>query len=98
MSHVTVRQTEVALAFASDVPLAFAFVIERGFNPASRQPRSGLPLCRRPERSPKVEATDLWPLLLPLHFFAFWPKYRTPAKASDNIANIKIRGRGESKE
>jgi hypothetical protein len=33
------------------------------------QPRSGLPLCRRPERSPKGEATDRLPLSS--HFSAF---------------------------
>jgi len=45
-----------AFAFAFDV--AFAFGIELGFSPASSQPQTALPLCRRLQRSPKGEATD----------------------------------------
>jgi hypothetical protein len=41
------------------------------FSPASSKPRSGLPLCRRPERSQEGEATDL--IAFAVACFLFFP-------------------------
>jgi hypothetical protein len=45
--------------------VAVASEIEPDFTPASKPRRKAIPLCRRLERSPKDEATDLLPLLCP---------------------------------
>jgi hypothetical protein len=49
---------------------AFASEIERGFQPPHPvKPQSGLPLCRRQERSRKGEATDFIAFAFALLFF-----------------------------
>src|ERR1700733_9201975 len=66
LSH---RKGWVAVALAVVVALAVAFTIASRYPKASvlglsSHAQSALPLCRRPERSPKGEAARLLPLLL----------------------------------
>jgi hypothetical protein len=69
------RRDAVAVAFVlaslsvipeADLPFALLllFGLAWGFSPTTKSRQEALPLCRRPERSPKGEATDLLPLLL----------------------------------
>jgi hypothetical protein len=54
--------------------LAVASEIELGFSPASKPAaQRRLPLCRRPERSPKGEATDSIAVVFACFYFSRFP-------------------------
>jgi hypothetical protein len=74
-----------ALAFVFAFAFAFVFGIERASAPRLAQPRSGLPLCRRPERSPKGEATDLIAVAFAFVFLSAFSAQKTHVKPQNHL-------------
>jgi hypothetical protein len=92
---VTVVSLSLHLPLSLLLHLPLSLGLERGFSPACKSAAKRPPFCRRRERSPKGEATDLLPLslllclLLHLFFCVFCQK--THVKPSNPLTHYATR-------